>query len=282
MTDLSELEVKLREETARRAVILDERAKAADAVARGDQKARVLQSQLNKEDIAAGRLIRSLTNQITAARKRAEVAANKAAQLDKAGPGVKLMSGLEAAQITLATVEGRLAAALGKRDKIAQETARVNAEAAAAHRYSPALAPLNKSAKLLDGEIAVARIELRHARQALDIQEAAATNVREQKELAANGGPPRRDVQLEIRAPDGRTLRQFHKSVESARRALQPGYEITGEVISGTIVSPIGRPFMKALLESEGDVLMEFLEARGIVGNPVKITLPSNGREKMQ
>lgn len=36
---------------------------------------------------------------------------------------------------------------------------------------------------------------------------------------------------FEIKTPDGRTLRQQHASLEVAKAALQPGYEVTGEVI---------------------------------------------------
>ena len=88
---------------------------------------------------------------------------------------------------------------------------------------------------------------------------------------------------LEIRAPDGRVLRQFHRSVETARAALQSGYEITGQVISGNTVSPIGpgaQSFMKALLAAHGDELMEFLAERGIIGSDkTVVVLPHNGRE---
>jgi hypothetical protein len=96
-------------------------------------------------------------------------------------------------------------------------------------------------------------------------------------------GETGRLVQLEIRAPDGRVLRQWHKSVDAARAALQSGYEVTGVVIGSGVVSPAGpgaRPFMKALLDLQGDVLMEWLQARGIVGSDKSvIVLPANGRE---
>jgi hypothetical protein len=75
--------------------------------------------------------------------------------------------------------------------------------------------------------------------------------------------------------------------VDDARKALQSGYEVTGEVIGSGVVSPIGsgaRSFMKSLLESQGDELMEWLVARGVVANPdpVKVILPSNGRDAVQ
>jgi hypothetical protein len=112
--------------------------------------------------------------------------------------------------------------------------------------------------------------------------QAAAGKVRQ----AAERGEPGRLVQLEIRAPDGRVLKQWHKSVDAARAALQSGYEITGQVISGNTVSPVGPgafSFMKALLTAHGDELMEWLAERGVVGaDKTVVVLPSNGREKMQ
>jgi hypothetical protein len=74
-------------------------------------------------------------------------------------------------------------------------------------------------------------------------------------------------VQLEIRAPDGRVLRQFHKSVDVAREALLPGYEVTGEVIGSGVVSPVGpgtRSFMTSLLDVSGGELLAFLEKHGL------------------
>jgi hypothetical protein len=94
-------------------------------------------------------------------------------------------------------------------------------------------------------------------------------------------------VQLEIRAPDGRVLRQFHKSVDAAREVLQSGYEVIGEVIGSGVVSPVGpgaRSFMRALLDAGGGELLEFLEAHGIVGSDKQtvVVLPSNNRESIQ
>jgi hypothetical protein len=193
----------------------------------------------------------------------------------------KLMSDVESAKSTLTSLESKLQDAMSRRDKIAQETARVNAEAAAAHRYDPKLAPLNKQATVIDDEIALIRIQIRHARTALGLQEASAERVKV-AQAVENGAPAHHLAQLEISTPDGRKVRQWHRSIDDARKALTAGYEVTGEVIGGTILSPIGRPFMKALLESEGDVLKEWLMEQGIVGSDKTVViLPSNNREKM-
>jgi hypothetical protein len=99
------------------------------------------------------------------------------------------------------------------------------------------------------------------------------------RQVASAAGAAGRLIQLEIRAPDGRVLRQWHKSVDAARSALSPGYEVTGEVLSGNIVSPIGPgavSTMGALLRSQGDELVGYLAERGI-GGPV-VVLPHNNR----
>jgi hypothetical protein len=194
--------------------------------------------------------------------------------------GVKIKMSVEDAKAALAGLEGKLQDAMARRDKILVEISRASAEAAAAHRIDPKLAPLNKRAVAIDGEIAVIRMEISHARRALKLQEDSAAGVKD-KQAAANGGNSPHLVQLEIRAPDGRVIKQSHRSIDSARAALSPGYEVVGQVIGSGVVSPIGpgaRSFMEALLDAHGDVLMEWLEARGVVGNPVKITLPSNGK----
>ena len=134
--------------------------------------------------------------------------------------------------------------------------------------------------------IAVIRMEISHARRALKLQEDSAAGVKD-KQAAANGGNSPHLVQLEIRAPDGRVIKQSHRSIDSARAALAAGYEVIGEVIGSGVVSPVGpgtRSFMKALLDSQGGVLRDWLAEQGIVGNPdpVKVILPSNGRENIQ
>jgi hypothetical protein len=162
---------------------------------------------------------------------------------------------VEDAKAALADLEGKLSDALDRRDKILVATARAADKAAAIGGIG------DQSAK-----IAEAHGESAKARQAVE-----------------HGAAPPRLVQLEIRAPDGRMLRQFHRSVDAARKALQSGYEITGEVIGSGVVSPVGpgaQSFMKALLTAHGDELMEFLAERGVVASDkTVIVLPENGRE---
>jgi hypothetical protein len=182
----------------------------------------------------------------------------------------------------------KIKCALDRRGKTVQEISRASAEAATARGINSArnsLGPLNKRAGAIDGEIALIRIDISHARRRVELAEAHAESVKTRQ--ATDRGEPGRLVQLEIRAPDGRVIRQFHKSVDAARKALQFGYEVTGEVIGSGVVSPVGpgtRSFMKALLESQGSELLEFLEAHGITGSEKEtvIVLPSNNRESVQ
>jgi hypothetical protein len=189
--------------------------------------------------------------------------------------GVKLMS-VEDSKAALAGLEGKLSDAMSRRDKIIIEISRASAEAATARGINSArnsLVPLNKQAKVIDSEIALLRINITMARRALELQEAHAESGKAKQ--AAERGATGRLVQLEIRAPDGRVIRQFHKSVDAARAALQPGYEVIGEVIGSGVVSPVS--FMKSLLAAHGDELIAFLAERGI-GDPVKVILPHNNR----
>jgi hypothetical protein len=193
---------------------------------------------------------------------------------------------VEDAKAVLAGLEGKLSDVLDRRDKILVETARAADKAAAIggigdQSAKMSLAPLNKKAGAIDAEIALLRTRITHAKRMLELAEG---SVRA-KQAAENGAAPGRLVQLEVRAPDGRLIRQFHKSVDAARAALQAGYEVTGEVIGSGVVSPVGpgtRSFMRALLDAHGDELEAWLAERSIVGNPVKVILPANGRENMQ
>jgi hypothetical protein len=78
---------------------------------------------------------------------------------------------------------------------------------------------------------------------------------------------------FEVRAPDGRALRQPHESLEAARAAVIAGYAVTGEVLgasadgAGGFVDPVGlgtQSFMATLLASRGDELLAWLKERGI------------------
>lgn len=72
---------------------------------------------------------------------------------------------------------------------------------------------------------------------------------------------------FEIKAPDGRILRQEHAD----KPVLTSGYEVTGVVIgaasdgTGGLVEKIGGPsLMRVLLEAHGDELAAWLKARSL------------------
>lgn len=79
---------------------------------------------------------------------------------------------------------------------------------------------------------------------------------------------------FEVRAPDGRILRHHHGSLEDAKKAVLPGYFVTGEVLgasadmSGGFIDRCGpgdESFMQVLLESRGEELLAWLATKGIL-----------------
>jgi hypothetical protein len=82
---LNELEAELTAVKARRDVILND-ISAANAASVRDQQARLKLPGLNKEEVAIGRLARSIEVQIGFARKRIAMAANQAAAARAAAP----------------------------------------------------------------------------------------------------------------------------------------------------------------------------------------------------
>lgn len=74
---------------------------------------------------------------------------------------------------------------------------------------------------------------------------------------------------FEIKAPDGRLLRQEHESLDVLRKNIVPGYEVIGVVYgaaddgSGGMVERIGGPsLLKTMLDAHGDELIDWLKAR--------------------
>lgn len=75
---------------------------------------------------------------------------------------------------------------------------------------------------------------------------------------------------FEIKAPDGRLLRQEHASLDALKASLVTGYEVSGRVFGadangqGGLVEKIGGPSLMAmLLEAHGDELVAWLKVRG-------------------
>jgi hypothetical protein len=78
---------------------------------------------------------------------------------------------------------------------------------------------------------------------------------------------------FEIECPDGRVIRHRHASLEEAKKALQDGYKVCGEVLGastddkGGLVMPIGpgtTSVMQTLLEAHGNELLDWLSEHGI------------------
>ena len=74
---------------------------------------------------------------------------------------------------------------------------------------------------------------------------------------------------FEIRAPDGRLMRQRHESLAEVQASLLPGYQVTGTIIgassanSGGWVDPIDGPsIMAQLLDAHGEELVAWLRGR--------------------
>jgi hypothetical protein len=183
----------------------------------------------------------------------------------------------EGAQKILDELEAELAEAKARRDKILVDISKANDASVRDQQARLKLPGLNKQDAETGRLIRSIEMQVKEARKRVAMAETAAAGAARAK--AADIGVPARLLQLEIRAPDGRVLRQFHKSVDAARKALQPGYEVTGEVIGANIVSPIGpgaRSFMTSLLESQGDELLAYLAEHGIV-SPVAQAPELNG-----
>lgn len=74
---------------------------------------------------------------------------------------------------------------------------------------------------------------------------------------------------FEIKTPDGRYIRHHHATLDAARAALQPGYEVSGEVIGaagdghGGFVQPIGaKSVLAALIEHDDGALLAWFETK--------------------
>jgi hypothetical protein len=177
---------------------------------------------------------------------------------------------VEDAKAALISLEGKLAAAKDRRDKISLDVGRASAKAAAIggigdQSAKNSLAALNKEASAIGSEMELILIEIREAKRRVALAEAYFESVKAKQ--ATERGEAKRSVMLEISAPDGRTIRQFHQSLAAAQKALQPGYVVTGQVIGAGVVSPIGpgtQSFMASLLAAHGDELLEFLASHGV------------------
>jgi hypothetical protein len=192
----------------------------------------------------------------------------------------------EGTQKILNELEAELAEAKVRRDKILVDISKAQAAAEKGDkRQLFVLGSLNKQ------DQAQGRLVLSIERQVAEAKKrlAMAANqaaTAEAKRASVDAAAVPRDKWFAVSAPDGRTVRHRHSSMDALQKELQPGYRAIGQVFghnedgTGGFISQPGAPSMlKALLESDGDVLMEWLAARGIAGSDKTVViLPDNNR----
>jgi hypothetical protein len=195
----------------------------------------------------------------------------------------------EGAQKILNELETELAEAKVRRDKILVDINKASAAAVRDQRERLKLPALNKSNVEAGRLIVSIERQVSEAKKRLVMSENhAAAGASKRAELAVAG-----DRLYEVVCPDGvRKVRHRAASLEALQKALQPQYHVVSEIFwasednTGGFAASIGSDtksnMMDGLLQAHGDTLLAWLEARGIIGNPVKITLPANGRENMQ
>jgi hypothetical protein len=182
--------------------------------------------------------------------------------------------------------ELKLAAAKKQRDTIHIDMRKAQAAVDAGdQRARMELSGLNKANVEVGPLILSIGREVAEARGRLSLAENQAAAAAA-KRASVDAAAVMADKWFECACPDGRKVRHRGASLESLQRALQPGYRAIGQVFganedgTGGFVSSPGAPSMlKALLESEGDELLAFLAARGIIGSDkTVVVLPDNNR----
>jgi hypothetical protein len=179
--------------------------------------------------------------------------------------------GVEELRASLKAHESKLAAAKKQRDVILIDTRKASAAADTGdQRAGATLRALAKADAAAGRLVSSAETQVFEAEKRLQMalnQQAVAAA----KKASIDGAAAPHDRLFEVICPDGRKVRHRHSSLEALQKALQPGYVAAGQVFganeddSGGIISRPGVPsMMKALLESQGDDLIEWLTARGI------------------
>jgi hypothetical protein len=178
--------------------------------------------------------------------------------------------GIDDLRKTLRNHESKLGAAKKQRDTILIDMRKASTAADLGdQRARLELNALHKSDAAVGRLVLSAEAQVFEAEKRLQMAENQAA-VAASKRASADE-PLLRDKLFEVICPDGRKVRHRHSSLEALQKALQPGYVAVGQVFganeddTGGIVSRPGAPsMMKALLESQGDDLIEWLTARGI------------------
>jgi hypothetical protein len=186
----------------------------------------------------------------------------------------------EGAQKVLNELEAELAEVRARRDRILADVGKANDASVRDQRARLKLPGLNKEEVATGRLIRSIEMQITEARKRVAMVEAHAAAAK-----AANAPALVRDKLFEIICPDGRKVRHRGASQEDVRRRLQIGYTMVGQVFGADDAGNGGfipRPgFLTAMLEAYESELLEFLEARGIVGSDKQtvIVLPNNGRD---
>jgi hypothetical protein len=151
------------------------------------------------------------------------------------------------------------------------------------------LVGLNKS-KVAAGRLILSiEAEVAESKKRVDMAQAQA-DAMALKQAQSDAAVVPGDRLFEVVCPDGvRRVRHRAASIEALQKVLQPQYHVVSEIFgaseddTGGFAASIGSGaksnMMDGLLQAHGDTLLAFLEKHGITGNPVKISLPPNGRE---
>jgi hypothetical protein len=194
----------------------------------------------------------------------------------------------EETQKVLNELEAELADAKARRDKTLVDIRKANEASVRDQQARLKLPGLNKEEAAAGRLIISIEMQITEAKKrlAMAANQAAARALKlAQAETAAVPA----DKWFEVETPDGRKVRHRHASAEGLQKILQPGYRVIAEVFAagvdgnGGFAASIGSDaksnMMDGLLQAHGDTLLEWLAARGIIGNPVKVVLPPNGRD---
>lgn len=195
------------------------------------------------------------------------------------------MSVVEERRAAVTLYESRLAASQKQRDTILIDKRVASARADKGDQLAR-----REVASLGKQDVEVGRLvlsierQLKEAKRWLAFAEDQAATAAATAAAKANGDAAH-DKWFECICPDGRKVRHRGASQEDVRRRLQMGYTVAGQVHGADVDGNGGfvpHPgFLTAMLEAYEGELIEWLEARGIIGSDKQtvVVLPRNGRE---
>jgi hypothetical protein len=168
--------------------------------------------------------------------------------------------------------EAKLAEEKARRDKILAYIRETTARADKGdQRARFAQGGLNKEDAAAGRLILSLEAQVAEARKRVEMAEVQAATVASKRASVDAAAVPQHDKLFETVCPNGHKVRHRHHSLDALQKALQPGYSVVGQVFganaddTGGIVDRPGAPSMlKAMLESQGNVLIEYLSTHGI------------------